>query len=79
MRAKRRVPEATRSQALVWVLGRAFGIRVESTSQAEAAKPIEVPTKSQLNVRNVRATAARTGLSRLSIVYATWDAERARV
>ena len=62
------MPEVTRFQAPACPLGAAFGIRVESTRMAESTKPTEVPTNSQLNVMNVRATAARTGLSRLSIV-----------
>jgi hypothetical protein len=35
---------------------------------ADAANPMEVPTNSQLNDITVRASAASTGLSRLSMV-----------
>jgi hypothetical protein len=62
------MPAVTRFHAFAWALGRAFGIVVESTRNADAANPIEVPTNSQLNDINVRASAASTGLSRLSMV-----------
>ncbi len=69
--AKSLIPDATRSHALACMLGRAFGIVVERTRTAEAAKPTEVPTNSQLNDMSVRASPASSGLSMLSIVYAT--------
>ncbi len=76
---KVRIPDAALSHALLWVLGRASGMRVDRTSRAETRNPAEVPRNSRSKLRNVRATAASTGLSRLSMVEATWEADSARV
>jgi hypothetical protein len=43
-------------------------MRVESTSTAETMNPAEVPANSQLKVMKLKATAASTGLRRLSMV-----------
>jgi hypothetical protein len=43
-------------------------MRVERTKRAERTNPTEVPRNSQLNVMKLSASAASTGLSRLSMV-----------
>ncbi len=76
---KIRVPAPNRSTNRTRPLGRARGTRAETTRAAEARNPAAVPANNHGKSTTVNTSAATTGLSSVSRLDASCEADKARV